>query len=126
MRSWQEHAEEWKNFDANFTLPEMSNGYCHPQMAEAGLSPQEILAAATRGGARAMGRESELGTKGKLADLLPLDADPLADITHLRRISRVVEGGVVLNPDDLIKAVPTSVPSPEGYYYYSPLLRGRL
>ena len=75
-------------------------------MAEAGLSPQEILTAATRGGARVMGRESELGTleKGKLADLLLLDADPLTDITHLRRIDRVVKGGVVLDPEALVKA----------------------
>jgi len=75
-------------------------------MAEAGLSPQAILAAATRGGAQVMGRESELGTleKGKLADLLLLDADPLADIANLRRIDRVVKGGVVLDPEKLVKA----------------------
>lgn len=42
------------------------------RMAEAGLWPQEILAAATRGGARAMGRSADLGTlePGKLADFL--------------------------------------------------------
>lgn len=75
-------------------------------MAEAGLSPQEILTAATRGGARVMGRESELGTieNGKLADLLLLNADPLNDITHLRCIYRVVKGGVVLDPEELVKA----------------------
>ncbi|MGH8606629.1 MAG: amidohydrolase family protein [Gammaproteobacteria bacterium] len=32
------------------------------RMAEAGLSPPEILTAATQGGARVMGRASELGT----------------------------------------------------------------
>jgi imidazolonepropionase-like amidohydrolase len=72
-------------------------------MAAAGLSPMEILTAATRGGARVMGRTGELGTveKGKLADFLLLDADPLADITHLRRIHRVVKGGVLLDPREL-------------------------
>jgi imidazolonepropionase-like amidohydrolase len=69
-------------------------------MAEAGLSPEEILAAATRGGAQVMGRSDELGTleKGKLADFVLLDADPLADIAHLRRIFRVVKGGQVFDP----------------------------
>lgn len=69
-------------------------------MAEAGLSPKEILAAATRGGARVMGRSDELGTleKGKLADFVLLDADPLADIAHLRRVFRVVKGGQVFDP----------------------------
>ncbi len=69
-------------------------------MAKAGLSPEEILAAATRGGARVMGRSDELGTVeiGKLADFVLLDADPLADVTHLRRIFRVVKGGAVFYP----------------------------
>jgi hypothetical protein len=80
-------------------------------MAAAGLSPMEILTAATRGGARVMGRTGELGTveKGKLADFLLLDADPLADISHLRRIHRVVKGGVLLDPREL-----TPMPRTEG------------
>ncbi len=73
-------------------------------MAEAGLSPMEILVAATHGGARVMGRESDLGTieAGKLADLVILDADPLADIRNTRRIWRVVKGGVVLDPEEIV------------------------
>ena len=75
-------------------------------MAEAGLAPMEIIVAATHGGARVMGRESELGTieAGKLADLVVLDADPLADIRNTRRIYRVVKGGVVLDPEDVLAA----------------------
>ena len=74
-------------------------------MAEAGLTPQEILTAATRGGARVMGREAGLGTleAGKLADLVLLDADPLAAITNVQRIYRVVKGGLILDPQALIK-----------------------
>jgi imidazolonepropionase-like amidohydrolase len=69
-------------------------------MAQAGLSPQAILVAATRGGAAVLGREEELGTlePGKLADLVIIEADPLADIRNLHRIDRVVKGGVVLDP----------------------------
>jgi len=73
-------------------------------MAEAGLSPAEILTAATLGGARVMGRAAELGTlePGKLADLLVLEADPLADIRNLRRIHSVVKGGRVFYPEAIL------------------------
>lgn len=66
-------------------------------LRRAGLSPMEVLVAATRNGARAIGREEELGTVeiGKLADLLVLDRDPLADVANLRAIARVMKGGVL-------------------------------
>ncbi|MGH8646748.1 MAG: amidohydrolase family protein, partial [Gammaproteobacteria bacterium] len=56
------------------------------------------------GGARVMGRAAELGTlePGKLADLLVLEADPLADIRNLRRIHSVVKGGRVFDPDAIL------------------------
>ena len=42
-----------------------------------------------------MGRPAEVGTleRGKLADLVILDADPLADIKNTRKISKVMKGG---------------------------------
>jgi len=65
-------------------------------MAEAGLSPMDVLVASTRNGARAMGR-NDIGTveRGKIADLVVLDANPLADVANYRRVSRVVRGGKV-------------------------------
>jgi imidazolonepropionase-like amidohydrolase len=69
-------------------------------MAEAGLTPMQILVSATANGARLMGREAELGriAVGYRADLLVLDADPLADIRHTRRTSMVIRGGSVYHP----------------------------
>ena len=66
-------------------------------MAEAGLTPMQILVSATLNGAKLMGRERELGQikEGMLADLLILDADPLADIHNTRQIFRVIRGGAV-------------------------------
>ena len=66
-------------------------------MADAGLRPMQILDSATRNGALLMGRERELGQikEGFLADLLILDADPLADIRNTRRIHAVVRGGAL-------------------------------
>jgi imidazolonepropionase-like amidohydrolase len=75
-------------------------------MADAGLTPAEVLAAATSGGARVMGREKDLGAvaSGKLADLLILDRDPLADVGNLEAIHRVVKGGRVYTPEELARA----------------------
>lgn len=66
-------------------------------MQSAGLTPMQVLVAATRGGATAMGREKELGTveKGKLADLLVLGADPTANAANFRQVRSVVRGGVM-------------------------------
>ena len=68
------------------------------------MTASQILTAATRGGAQAMGREAELGTiePGKRADMVVLDADPLADITNVRRIYRVMVGGIALDPATIL------------------------
>lgn len=65
-------------------------------MAAAGLSPMDVLIASTRTAARAMGRD-DIGTlePGKLADLVVLDADPLADVRNLRAVRLVARGGEV-------------------------------
>jgi imidazolonepropionase-like amidohydrolase len=64
-------------------------------MVQAGLTPLQVLRSATVNGARMMGLEREGGTiaQGRLADLVVLDADPLADIGNTSRIHRVVKDG---------------------------------
>lgn len=66
----------------------------------AGLSPQQIIEASTRGGARALGLDAELGTveAGKVADLLVVHGDPLADLGALARPLLVVHEGQVVTP----------------------------
>jgi hypothetical protein len=66
----------------------------------AGFTPMEALQSATLVPARVMGMEREVGTieAGKAADLLLLDADPLADISNTRRIHTVIAGGRVYDP----------------------------
>ena len=73
-------------------------------MVDAGLTPAAALRAATQGGATAMGRAELLGTiaPGKLADMVLLNADPLADITNTRRIHRVILGGRIIDPEALM------------------------
>jgi len=64
-------------------------------MAVAGMRPSDILVSVTRTAAAAIGRQNEVGTleKGKFADLVILDADPVIDIKNTRKISRVMKGG---------------------------------
>jgi hypothetical protein len=77
-------------------------------LVESGLSPAEALRGATLHNARALGQADRLGTiePGKLADLVLLDANPLESIANTRTISKVFRGGLVLEPDALLKAVP--------------------
>jgi imidazolonepropionase-like amidohydrolase len=90
------------------------NPYCFPGfslhdelglLVEAGLSPMEALQAATLNPARYLGKEKDLGTveKGKIADLVLLDANPLDDIGNSRKIDAVVTGGKLLPRGELQK-----------------------
>jgi imidazolonepropionase-like amidohydrolase len=65
-----------------------------------GLPPMKVLESATRVGAEILGRQDELGTlePGKLADILVVDGDVLADITVLedrKRFIAVMQGGII-------------------------------
>lgn len=73
-------------------------------MAEAGIRPAEILVAATKNAAAVMGRDADLGTleRGKLADIILLDADPLLDIKNARKIFRVMKGGKFIDLTTLL------------------------
>ncbi|HEV8582652.1 MAG TPA: amidohydrolase family protein [Thermoanaerobaculia bacterium] len=90
------------------------NPYCFPGfslhdeltlLVEAGLSPMEALQAATLNPARYLGKEKDLGTveKGKIADLVVLDANPLEEIGNTRKIDSVVTGGKLHPKSELQK-----------------------
>jgi len=74
--------------------------------SQMGSTPMEVIQMATRDAARAIGREGELGTvaQGKLADVVIVDADPLADLRNIRRVFRVIKGGSVYDPLELSSA----------------------
>ena len=71
-------------------------------LARGGMTPLEILRSATLEPARYLGMLDSAGTvaRGKLADLVLLDANPLADIANTRRISAVIANGRVFTGRD--------------------------
>jgi imidazolonepropionase-like amidohydrolase len=70
---------------------------------KAGLTPIEALQTATLNPAKFLGRTHDMGTveKGKLADLVLLDANPLDNISNTQRISAVVQSGRYFSRADL-------------------------
>ncbi|HEV8188109.1 MAG TPA: amidohydrolase family protein [Pyrinomonadaceae bacterium] len=69
------------------------------QLVAAGLTPLQAIHAGTGAAARILGAEQDLGTiaVGKWADLVLLDADPLADIRNTRRIWKVMHDGQLVD-----------------------------
>ena len=76
-------------------------------LVRAGLSPARVLRMATLDAARFLGEERQWGTvvSGRRADLVLLDADPLASVGNVRRISAVVAGGRLLRREELDRRV---------------------
>ncbi len=71
-----------------------------------GSSAMEVILMATRDAAIALGKAHEIGTieEGKLADVILLDADPLADLRNLRQVFRIFKGGLEYDPAELLSA----------------------
>ncbi|MCB9759663.1 MAG: PD40 domain-containing protein [Alphaproteobacteria bacterium] len=67
------------------------------------MGPEAALRAATINGAWYIGVDKDLGSvePGKLADLIVLDGDPLADLRVTMNLVEVVKGGVRYDPDTL-------------------------
>jgi len=77
------------------------------ELVAAGLSPVEAIRAATGSSARILGAANDLGTieVGKWADLIILDADPLADIRNTRRIWQVMHSGRIVDRAAILETV---------------------
>jgi len=72
-------------------------------LVELGMTPSEAIVAATKHGALACRALDDFGTLevGKLADLLVLGADPLADISNIRELEVVMKEGQVIETGSL-------------------------
>lgn len=72
-------------------------------LVELGMTPAQAIVAGSRNGALASRGLSEFGTLevGKRADLIMLDASPLADISNLQKLSMVMRDGRVIDRQSL-------------------------
>jgi imidazolonepropionase-like amidohydrolase len=80
----------------------------HDELAlfvQAGLSPMQALQTATYNAAKCLGKLDSMGTveRGKVADLVLLDANPLQDISNTQKIAAVVVGGKIFGKTALQK-----------------------
>lgn len=66
-------------------------------MVEAGMPAIEAILAATRNASDLLGASDRVGSiqKGRFADVIAVDGDPLRDITEMQRVRFVMKGGVV-------------------------------
>jgi imidazolonepropionase-like amidohydrolase len=69
----------------------------------AGMSPFDALKAATVNPAKALGYAGGTIEAGKLADLIAIDGDPIANIANTTKVKKVVANGRVYDVADLVK-----------------------
>ena len=82
-------------------IPHGTNGHEFTLLVEwGGMAPMDAIVAGTRNGARLLGWEDRIGTlaAGKLADVVAVAGDPLADIRAMERPLFVMKGGEVVRP----------------------------
>jgi len=81
-------------------------------LAECGLTPVEVLLAATRNAAEALRKQADLGTVevGKLADLVLVNGNPLKDLRATRSVRWVVLNGRLYDPKRLLEQARSSAP----------------
>lgn len=77
-------------------------------MQESGMTNWQILTASTLNPAKILDKQKEFGSiaKGKKADLILLDENPVENLENLTKINKVINKGVVFNPKDLLKDTP--------------------
>ena len=81
-------------------------------LVELGMPPSQAIVSGTKNGAIACRRQKDFGTlePGKLADLVILDADPLADIHNIRKLHAVMKEGQSVDfahlPDKRVLSAP--------------------
>ncbi len=87
-------------------------------MASAGLTPMEAIRTATMTAAETMGMEADLGSlePGKLADLMVLDRNPLADLKNTTAIRYVMKAGTLWNGDTMDEVWPVRKTRPRALW----------
>lgn len=88
--------------DMYLSMPHMNRGQAsllvYEAYAEAGMTPMQIIHAATHNASELLGMQDRVGTleAGKLADIIAVPGDPLKDVRALERAKFVMKGGTVV------------------------------
>jgi imidazolonepropionase-like amidohydrolase len=88
-------------------------------LASGDAAPMEVLHAATLGGATVIGHARDVGSiePGKFADLVILDADPLADIRNTQAIRWVMKNGRLYEAATLNEVWPRARALPDLWFW---------
>jgi len=95
-KAWKAGAKMAFGTDAG-VYPHGDNARQFAKMVEWGMTPMEAITAATASAADLLGWSDRIGTlqKGRFADLVAVNGDPLVDVTILQKVQFVMKGGVV-------------------------------
>jgi Amidohydrolase family len=87
---------------AGFTLQRELELY-----VDSGIPPADVLRLATLGAAKVMKHDQELGSveRGKLADIMIVDGNPVSRIGDIRKVTTVIKDGVVYQSGEIYKAI---------------------
>jgi imidazolonepropionase-like amidohydrolase len=91
--------------DMYVTMPHKNRGQASldtlSAYAEEGMTPVEIIRAATSNAAELLGWQDRIGSLevGKLADIIAVPGDPVKDVTSLQHAKFVMKGGVVIKDE---------------------------
>lgn len=80
-------------------------------MQKSGMSNWKIIQSSTINGAKILNKENEFGTisVGKKANMILLDANPVENIENITKIYRVINKGVVFDPETLVEETPIAL-----------------
>jgi imidazolonepropionase-like amidohydrolase len=88
-------------------------------MQQSGMSMWQLLQSSTINGAKAVGKEAEFGSvaKGKKANIVLLNKNPLDSISNWKSIDWVINKGVALIPDSVFRLSPLEVVEKQALAY---------
>jgi len=73
-------------------------------LVKLGMTPRQAILTSIQTGAELMGMQDRIGSieKGKYADIIVVDGDPLADVGALEKVTLTMKGGVLYTPKELV------------------------